>query len=578
METRGNYVLIGAFTLLGIIAIVAVSVWFARIELDRQFAYYDIRFTSVAGLSAASDVRFSGLPVGQVVDVALSPERDGTITVRVEVDAETPVRTDSIATIEAQGVTGVSYVSIGAGSPEAALVRPDGGEVPEIEAGRSTLQSLAEDAPELVNETLRVVREIGALFGGENEGRLERILVNVEIATEEFADTLESFSDIADTIDTFAAQISRFNETLDTLTSELAVVLATADETLASVGLLADQSTAIVASGTDTLDAFQGALGEVERYVSEDLSATTEDVQETLTTLQGELTTLRADASALMATLGTTGTTATARLDEFEGAIENLNALLANIDTASAMVDAAATRFDTLLVEEAEPFLVETRVAVAEATTMLRSVNATFAEDLPAIFADIRSATGQITETVDSLAEDLATAGASVPQLVETAEVTFTAVTETFERANATLDGIDLAMDTAVETLLIAESAFAGADRVISEDLGGIIAELEATLDSLETAVGTVASDLPEISADLSAASAGAAAAFVSLQSLVDGASPGVREFTQSTLPLFSGLAIEARELIGNLDRLTQQLSRDPARFILDRDVPEFRR
>ena len=67
--------------------------------------------------------------------------------------AETPVRTDSVATIESQGVTGVSYVGIDPGTPETPLlVAGPGQDVPEIPAGRSTLQSLTEDAPELVAE------------------------------------------------------------------------------------------------------------------------------------------------------------------------------------------------------------------------------------------------------------------------------------------------------------------------------------------------------------------------------------------------------------------------------------------
>lgn len=117
METRANYVLIGAFALAGFLAMLAAFLWFANIRLDRQFAYYDIDFPSVSGLSDASDVRFSGLPVGQVVDVRLSPERDGTVRVRIEIGADTPVRSDSVATIEAQGVTGVSYVGLSAGTP-----------------------------------------------------------------------------------------------------------------------------------------------------------------------------------------------------------------------------------------------------------------------------------------------------------------------------------------------------------------------------------------------------------------------------------------------------------------------------
>jgi len=90
VETKANYILIGLFALAGIAALVGTLLWFARVQLDQQFAYYDIRFPNVAGLSEASDVRFGGLPVGQVVSVQISDARDGTITVRVEVDGKTP--------------------------------------------------------------------------------------------------------------------------------------------------------------------------------------------------------------------------------------------------------------------------------------------------------------------------------------------------------------------------------------------------------------------------------------------------------------------------------------------------------
>lgn len=578
METKANFFLIGLFTILGALGIVAFFLWFARLELDRQFAYYDIRFGSVSGLSAASDVRFAGLPVGQVVDVRLSPERDGTITVRVEVDAETPVRSDSIATIEAQGVTGVSFVAIGAGSAQGDLVEIGGGDVPVIEAGRSTLQSLAEDAPELVNETLRVVQEIGTLFGGENEGRLERILVNVELASAEFAATLDGFSGIADTIDVFAAQINRFNSTLDELTNELAVVLGTADEALASVGLLADQSTAIVASGTDTLDAFQGALGEVERYVSEDLTAISGDVQDSLALLRSEISTLRTDASALIATLSTTGVTATARLAETEAVLQNANALIARLDTASAAVEAAAARIDGLVESEAVPLLAEMRVAVAETTTLVQSVNAATAEALPSIVAEIQEAVVQARGMFDTIEADLTAASGGVADLIAETRTTLTQVTETFARANTTMAAIDGAMETGTRTLAVAESAFAGADELINQEMAAIVGDLRETMAALTSAVGTVAEDLPGISDDLSSASASATQAFARLQAVIDASAPGVQEFTSQTLPLFSGLAIETRTLIGNLDRLTQQLSRDPARAILGGDVPEFRR
>ncbi len=579
METKGNYVLIGLFALAGFLGILAFFLWFARVELDRQFAYYDIRFSSVAGLSNASDVRFSGLPVGQVVDVRLSPEQDGTITVRVEVAAETPVRTNSVATIEAQGVTGVSYVSIGPGSADAPLLREvSDAEVPEIEAGRSTLQTLTEDAPELVTETLRVVREIGDLFSGENAGRLERILANAETASEEIATTLEGVSGIAGTVDEFTQQISRFNTTLDTLTTELDVVFETANETLSSVDALAEEATAVVASGTETLESVQGVVGEAQRYIAEDLSETTAGVQDTLDTLRTEMTALRADATELMEALRTTGTTATTRLEEAEVTLDRVNTLLTTLDETAGAVEAAAVRIDGLIEQEGAPLLAETRVAVADATEAVAAIRATAETDLPVVMDDIRAAVENARGVIDRVGEDLTTASGDVSDLVATAEGTMEQVTDTFARANDTLSAINGALETGQRTLEAAEGAFTGAEDVIEGDVRRLIAELERTLQGLNEAVGTVSDDLPAVSSDLRQASAAAAEAFTSLQGLVEDSAPGVQDFTSNALPLFSRLAQETRDLIGNLDRLTREIERSPTRFLLDRDMPEFRR
>jgi phospholipid/cholesterol/gamma-HCH transport system substrate-binding protein len=87
-----------------------------------------------------------------------------------------------------------------------------------------------------------------------------------------------------------------------------------------------------------------------------------------------------------------------------------------------------------------------------------------------------------------------------------------------------------------------------------------------------------VSDDLPAVSADIRAASTSAAEAMAQLQGLVSASSPGVTEFTTQGLPLISRLAQETRSLIDNLGRLTRQIERSPTQFILDRDVPEFRR
>jgi phospholipid/cholesterol/gamma-HCH transport system substrate-binding protein len=579
VETRANYVLIGLFALAGLAALLATFLWFARVQLDQQFAYYDIRFPTVSGLSEASDVRFGGLPVGQVIDVRISDDRDGTITVRVEVDGKTPVRADSVATIESLGVTGVSYVGIDAGTPDAPLlIEESASAVPVITAGRSTLQALTEEAPELVSETLLVVREIGDLFRGENADRIERTLINAEAASEEFAGALEGFSGIAGTVDQFTEQINRFNTTLDAVTEELNVVLATANDTLLSIERLADETTGVVARGEGTLDQVDEVVGAAARYIAEDLTATTNELQAVAAELRAEMATLGDDAAALMATLEETGSTATDRLREAEITLDRANTLLGTLDTASVAVEGAASRIDTLITEEGAPLLAEMRVAFADATQAIALVTEAAETDLPGIIADVRAAVDRATAVIDTVGTDLTEASGGVADVVARADTTLAQVTETFANANETLGAINRALETGERTLVAAESALTGADALINDEIATLVTGLNDSLEGLNAAIATVAEDLPVVSADIRSASTAAAEAFAELQGLVDASSPGVRQFTTEALPTVARLAQETRSLIANLGQLTRQIERSPTQFLLDRDVPEFRR
>jgi phospholipid/cholesterol/gamma-HCH transport system substrate-binding protein len=579
LETKANFVLIGAFTLAGLLGILGFFLWFAQVELDRQFDYYDIRFSSVSGLGNASDVRFSGLPVGQVVDVRLSPNQDGTILVRVEVDAETPVRADSIATIEAQGVTGVSFVGIDPGSPKAPLLEPtDEQPVPEITAGRSTLQSLSEDAPRLLEESLQLVSDVGDLLGTENRDRINSIIANVESASADFAETLEGVSGISTTVNDFAEQISRFNETLNTLTGDLTDVLQTADATLTSIGELSEQGKGVLTTSDDTLTSAKSAIDRTENYIATDLTQATADLRATTAALQSELSALATDARALMATLNTTGETATARLQEAQTTLLATDALISRLDGTAEAVTETADTLDALIRDEGAPLLSETRTMVAEADRAIASVATIANEDLPVIIADIRQTAETFRSVATEVGGNLTTSSQSAKAVLETARVTLEDARVSFANANTTLAAINDALETGDRALGAAERAFTGADRILNEDLDGIISGLESSLGNLDSAIAQVSEDIPGMSADLRAASQAASDTFAELRSLTSAASPSIREFTTTALPLYSRLAQESRALIANLDRLTDQIQRDPTRFFLDQETPEFRR
>ncbi|MFD1344125.1 MCE family protein [Litorisediminicola beolgyonensis] len=579
METRANYILIGAFTLAGLLGLLGFILWFAQVELDRRFAYYDVEFTSVSGLSNASTVRFAGLPVGQVADVRLAPDRSGLIRVRLEVDAETPVRANSIATIESQGVTGVSYVGISPGTPDAPFLTDlSRDEIPQIPAGRSVLQTLSEDAPDLLTEALGVVRAVNGFLTEENRDRVDNILANTESASENFAAVLDDFSNVTAEISAFAGQIDRFNATLEALSNDLSGILTTADTALLSIASLSEETRDAVAAGQETLAATTRTVEEVGRFLAEDLPPVAQGAALAAEEFRGTLDRLGTETSSMLATFSEAGESAVARLDEASRVFDEASALIVSLEEATEVMEDAADDFDLLVTEDGQWLVDETRAVMAQISTAVEAVTRITETDVPVIIGDIRSATATAARVVEEVGADLSTASGEVAGLSGEARAALTSVTDTFARANTTLEALDRALAVGTTTLEAAERTFTGADRVINEDISTITADLRSAIAGFDAALAQVSEDIPVVTGDLRDAAQQAEATFREVARIVRDTGAPVSAFAADGLPQYTLLANETRALIRNLEKLTNQIARDPARFLLDRDQPEFRR
>lgn len=570
METRANYVLIGIFAALGFLGVLGFFLAFGKFQLDRQFAYYEVRFESVAGLSRASDVRFAGLLVGQVVEVQLAPEGDGTVLVRLEVDRATPVRADSIATVDSSGITGVAFVAISPGTPEAVLIN-DRSDAPRLEAGRSTIQSLTEGAPRIMDETLRVLEQVNRLLGDENQVKVENILTNVEQSSGELSRALDNFSAFTDTI---AAATETFAE----FSNNLSPILLQAEKTVESLQFAVDEFALLATESRITFETGTQTLQNVDVFIEEDLTGMVADLRRAADQVGAEIEAFSQEAQAMFTEFSRTGAAATERLVALDPALARLEPLLARADTTFETVERMAANVDALVVGDGAALVAETRDMVAMARDATEAIARVAETDLPVIVADVRAATADIRAVVATVGEDLALVSGRVEDLSAGGLRTLDQVTETFANANVTLDAINRALETSEGTIAAAERAFEGADRVINEEIGQITADLRDVLARLGQAVDAVSEDIPEVTADLRRTADSAARAFDDLGQMVRDSSGPVRDFTTAGLPNITQLARETRGLIGNLDRLTRQIERDPARFLLNRQTPEFRR
>src|SRR5215475_12648109 len=123
METRAPYALIGAFVIAIFGAVFGFVYWLHNTGGLGERAVYRIRFeNTVSGLVAGAAVLFNGVRVGEVTSLNLDPDNPRHVNAKIVVVARTPVRTDTQAGLEYQGLTGVPVVSLLGGASEAPLL------------------------------------------------------------------------------------------------------------------------------------------------------------------------------------------------------------------------------------------------------------------------------------------------------------------------------------------------------------------------------------------------------------------------------------------------------------------------
>ena len=120
METRANFVLIGAFTLAVIAGAFLFVLWFTGLTRIADRQTYAVLFdTSVAGLSQGSAVEFDGIRVGEVAKISLIA---GDPPPRRSADRGHGPRADQAGhqgRLEVQGLTGGAAIALIGGAPDA---------------------------------------------------------------------------------------------------------------------------------------------------------------------------------------------------------------------------------------------------------------------------------------------------------------------------------------------------------------------------------------------------------------------------------------------------------------------------
>lgn len=254
METKANYILLGAATIVGALLIMLFAMWLAGGELRRGYQEYDILFADpVRGLAEGGEVRFNGIKVGEVQTLRIDPDNTNRVIARVRISSDVPVRQDTVAQLEPIGLTGVTLIQLSPGTPTAPLLRGQAfGPTPRIEGRGSQIDLIVargEDIAMRASEAMAAVRD---LLTEENIARVSRILEDLEEVSTQLADSRSvinrsgeaagALTDAAQSINALAQQTQRDLSQLDEVMTGLRGVSATAsDETLPELSDAAEE-------------------------------------------------------------------------------------------------------------------------------------------------------------------------------------------------------------------------------------------------------------------------------------------------------------------------------------------------
>jgi phospholipid/cholesterol/gamma-HCH transport system substrate-binding protein len=241
MERNANYFLVGLISLILLILSAVFVTWLARVQFAQDYAIYDISFVGpVRGLSEGGEVHFNGIKVGEVTKISLDPKDTKRVIAKSRITSDVPIRTDSFATLEPQGITGVNYIQITAGTSSKPLLKDVAprGAVPVIFSQQGPFADLLEGGGTVLTRTLDAINRVNQVMSDENIKSLTRTFKNIEAVTAEARDRkailAEAETALKD-IDAAALALKTASDSTDALmkgdaTKTLADVSAASDE------------------------------------------------------------------------------------------------------------------------------------------------------------------------------------------------------------------------------------------------------------------------------------------------------------------------------------------------------------
>ncbi|MAC21446.1 MlaD family protein, partial [Marinobacter sp.] len=185
MEPKAHHVIIGFFTLAAVSAALLFALWLGKSSTDTNWAYYRIGFDHpVGGLAKGNPVLYTGVPVGDVLDLTLAPDNPAHVRVLVRVNQDIPVRENTRAGLVLANITGSMSIQFTGGTPDSPILEGHKDNPPLIAAEPSAFSNLLTNGEAMLGKAEQLLESANQLMSENNLSNIAEILENTRQASE----------------------------------------------------------------------------------------------------------------------------------------------------------------------------------------------------------------------------------------------------------------------------------------------------------------------------------------------------------------------------------------------------------
>ena len=179
MENRASYFWVGIFVFGVFFASLIFMLWLGDYSEEESFEYYKIHTQeSVAGLGLKAPVRLLGVEVGSVENISIYAKQNLGVNILVKVKKGTPIKEDTFATLQFQGITGLKFIQLQGGSADSKKLTSEKG-YPVIAFRESFLATIDRQGERIFSLIKTADDKSKKLLSDENLQNIELLLKNL---------------------------------------------------------------------------------------------------------------------------------------------------------------------------------------------------------------------------------------------------------------------------------------------------------------------------------------------------------------------------------------------------------------